>query len=74
MKPPRATPVAADFDAAAIAAIIRRVQQGALRYPEFCAEVMRAGCAGYLVSLPGRRAVYFGRTGETHVEHFPAAT
>ena len=31
----------------------------------------RAGCAGYLVSFPGRRAVYFGRTGETHVELFP---
>lgn len=31
-----------------------------------------AGFEGYLVSLPGRRAVYFGRTAETHVEHFPA--
>lgn len=34
---------------------------------------MAAGCAGYLVSLPGRRVVYYGRTGETHVELIPAA-
>jgi len=33
--------------------------------------VVAAGCTGYLVSFPGQRAVYFGRTGETHVEHFP---
>jgi hypothetical protein len=32
---------------------------------------MAAGCAGYIVSFLGRRVVYFGRTAETHVEHFP---
>jgi hypothetical protein len=26
---------------------------------------------GYLVSFPGRRVLYFGRTGETHAEHLP---
>ena len=26
--------------------------------------------AGYIVSFLGRRALYFGRTAETHVEHF----
>ena len=30
-----------------------------------------AGCACYLVSFPGRRAVYLGRDGAVHVEHFP---
>jgi hypothetical protein len=30
---------------------------------------MAAGCAGHLISFPGRRALYFGRTGETRVEH-----
>jgi hypothetical protein len=24
-----------------------------------------------MVSFSGRRALYFGRTAETHVEHFP---
>ncbi len=42
-------------------------------YAGFCATVAAAGCAGYLVSFPGRRVVYFGRTAETHVEHFPKA-
>lgn len=29
------------------------------------------GCAGYIVSFIGRRVLHFGRTAETHVEHFP---
>ena len=34
-------------------------------------KVMAAGCAGYMVSFLGKRVLYFGRTAETHVEHFP---
>jgi uncharacterized protein YbcV (DUF1398 family) len=40
-------------------------------YPGFCRKVRAAGCAGYQVSFPGRRAVYCGKTGESHVENFP---
>lgn len=40
-------------------------------YVAFCEKAKAAGCAGYLVSFPGRRVVYFGRTAETHIEHFP---
>jgi hypothetical protein len=32
---------------------------------------MAAGCAGYIVSFLGKQALYYGRTAETHVEHFP---
>jgi uncharacterized protein YbcV (DUF1398 family) len=66
-------PVAATFDAAAIKAAIVEAQQGVpgYTYKRFCEKVMAAGCAGYLVSLPGRRVLYFGRTAETHVEMFP---
>ena len=39
--------------------------QGLLR------EGCRAGCAGYVVSLLGKRVLYFGRSGETHTEYFP---
>lgn len=65
--------VAAAFDAAGIAACIRWAQSGApdYSYPAFCREVTRLGCAGYVVSFPGRRVVYVGRSAETHVEHFP---
>ena len=41
-------------------------------YKGFCAKARAAGCAGYIVSFTGRRAVYFGRTAEIHVEHFPS--
>jgi uncharacterized protein YbcV (DUF1398 family) len=37
------------------------------------AEAKSAGCAGYMVSISGKRALYFGRTGETHVEYFPGS-
>ena len=66
-------PVAARFDAVAIQAAIREAQAlvPGYTYQGFCAKVTAAGCAGYMVSLLGRRAVYFGRTAETHVELFP---
>lgn len=68
-----AVPVAAGFDTAAIQTAIRAAQANgpAYSYYWFCRTVMAAGCAGYLVSFLGRRAVYFGRTGESWVERFP---
>jgi len=66
-------PIASALDVAAVQAAIREAQQlvPGYTYAGFCAKVMAAGCAGYLVSFIGRRAVYLGRTAETHVEHFP---
>jgi uncharacterized protein YbcV (DUF1398 family) len=62
------------FNAAAIQAAISEAQQlpPGYTYAGFCRKVIDAGCAGYIVSFSGRRAVYFGRTAETHVEHFPS--
>jgi len=69
----RTETVAAAFDAEAIRAAIHEAQQLApgYTYAGFCHKVAAAGCAGYIVSFSGRRALYFGRTAETHVEHFP---
>lgn len=64
-------PIAEAFDPAAVESAVRQSQADLHTYKEFCQKIMAAGCAGYIVSLLGRRAVYFGRTGETHVEHFP---
>ena len=66
--------VAAAFDATALQAAIREAQQqvAGYTYRGFCAKVAAAGCAGYVVSFTGRRALYIGRTAETHVEHFPS--
>jgi uncharacterized protein YbcV (DUF1398 family) len=65
--------VAAAFDATEIERLVRWAQANPsdYSYVAFCEKAKDAGCAGYLVSFLGRRVVYFGRTGETHVEHFP---
>jgi uncharacterized protein YbcV (DUF1398 family) len=61
------------FSASGVEAAVRAIQAGKIEYREFCARIAAAGCAGYIVSLAGRRAVYYGRTGETYVEPFPQA-
>lgn len=65
--------VAAEFQADAVQRAVRAAQSKApgYTYAGFCQQVTAAGCAGYMVSFLGRRVVYFGRTAETHVEHFP---
>lgn len=65
--------VAAAFDQAGIAAQVKWAQANPpdYNYSAFCANVKALGCAGYLVSFLGRRVLYFSRTAETHVEHFP---
>lgn len=70
---PLSTAPAVSFSAEGVQAAIRAVQAGAIDYRAFCARIAAAGCVGYLVSLPGRRAVYYGRTGDQHIEWFPAA-
>ena len=65
--------IADALDVGAVQTAIKEAQQlvPGYTYAGFCSKVMTAGCAGYIVSFTGRRAVYFGRTAETHVEHFP---
>lgn len=68
-----AAAVAAEFNSDAVKTAIREAQAlvPGYTYQGFCDKVKRAGHAGYLVSFLGRRVLYFGRTAETHVEHFP---
>lgn len=65
--------VAAQFDQPGVAAQIKWAQANppGYSYPAFCKNVKALGCAGYIVSFLGKRVLYFGRTAETHVEHFP---
>ena|ERR1700690_2462828 len=69
-------PVAAAFNAAVVREAIREAQTLApgYTYKGFVRKAAGAGCAGYIVSILGRRVLYFGRTADTHVEHFPNAT
>lgn len=70
---PSAGTVAKAFNPTAVEALVRWAQENGpdYSYKAFCEKVKEAGCAGYLVSFPGRRVVYFGRTAEFHVENFP---
>ena len=52
---------------------VRAIQRQDIAYREFCRRIADAGCVGYFVSLAGRRAVYYGRAGDEHVEWFPGA-
>jgi uncharacterized protein YbcV (DUF1398 family) len=65
--------VAAQFDPAGVASQVKWAQASPpdYSYAAFCKNVKAFGCAGYIVSFSGRRVLYFGRTAETHVEHFP---
>jgi uncharacterized protein YbcV (DUF1398 family) len=65
-----ATP-AQQFSPQGVETAVRATQAGRTKYKQFCRQAMEAGCVGYHVSIVGRRVVYYGRTGETHVEHFP---
>jgi uncharacterized protein YbcV (DUF1398 family) len=65
--------VAPQFDQPGVVAQIKWAQANPpeYSYAEFCKNVKALGCAGYIVSFLGRRVLYFGRTAETHTEHFP---
>lgn len=67
------TAIAPRFDVSLMQAAIREAQQQVpgYTYRGFCEKAASAGCAGYIVSFSGRRALYIGRTAEIHVEHFP---
>ena len=62
---------AMEFSADGVAAAVRGAQAGALGYRAFCAAIAAAGCVGYFVTLAGRRAIYYGRCGDSHTEWFP---
>lgn len=70
---PVAGPFASAFDAAGVEAAVRAIQARRIGYRRFCEDIAAAGCVGYHVSLVGRRAVYYGRSGESWTEPFPPA-
>ena len=59
------------FNAEGVKAAIRGSQSGKITYREFLDQVMAAGTTLYTVYLTGKKAVYVGRTGDSHTEFFP---
>ncbi|MBB5192929.1 uncharacterized protein YbcV (DUF1398 family) [Silvimonas terrae] len=65
-----AQPISRLFDQPALIAAIRSARSGAVKYPEFVARSMAAGCVGYLVWLVGQHVSYLGRKGVAYVDPF----
>lgn len=65
--------VPASADLAKVRAAIAAIQQRQIGYVEFLRLILAAGIVEYFVFLAGRRAVYVGRQGDSHVEWFPPA-
>lgn len=63
--------IAARFSQADVKSAILGAQRGEVMYPEFKRLSQAAGCIAYFVWIKGRHVSYFGRQGETHIEHFP---
>ena len=64
-------PTATEFSASAVESAVRQSQRNEHSYIDFIRKTMAAGCVGYFVQITGRCVIYFGRNGESHVEHFP---
>jgi uncharacterized protein YbcV (DUF1398 family) len=63
---------AAEFSANRVVEALRAIQRKEIDYIEFLRRTALAGCVGYMVCITGRRAIYFGRTGDNYVERFPS--
>jgi len=66
-----APPIADEFCAESVRAAIRASQAGEIDYRKFLARIADAGVVYYTVHLRGRKAIYFGRHGDSFVEPFP---
>lgn len=66
--------VAAAFSAEKLDNINKKVQSGKWSFADFVRECpTTAGCAYYIVYLNGKKARYFGRDGDEHVQYFPGS-
>jgi uncharacterized protein YbcV (DUF1398 family) len=65
--------IAEKFNAAAVEGAVRAIQRGEIVFTEFLRRIRAAGCTGYFAQIAGRRVQYVGRTGDMHVEIFPAS-
>ncbi|MGC1781628.1 MAG: DUF1398 family protein [Acidobacteriaceae bacterium] len=64
-------PIAEELKSAAVKDALTAIQSGKIDYGEFLRRIMAAGVSDYGVWLRGRKAIYFGRSGDFYVENFP---
>lgn len=63
--------VSPSFNLDGVVKAIKQIQFGEIKYQEFVKKIMDSGILCYMVFITGRKAIYFGRNGEQHIEHFP---
>ena len=63
--------VAQNFSNEKIKSTIKESQATKISYIEFLQSITKAGCNYYIVYLNGKKAIYFGRNGDFHIENFP---
>jgi len=64
--------IADEFNAESVSGAIRASQAKEITYQEFLKRIAHAGVVYYTVHLQGRKAIYFGRHGDSFIEPFPA--
>ena len=61
------------FDRDALIAALRADQAGESTFPEFLMAAWKAGVVSYDVDFVARNVTYYGASGESYVESYPAA-
>jgi uncharacterized protein YbcV (DUF1398 family) len=61
------------FDRDALIAALRADQAGVSTFPEFLMAAWKAGVVSYDVDFVARNVTYYGASGESYVESYPAA-
>lgn len=64
--------IADEFCRDSVKRAIRASQAKEINYREFLRQIAAAGIVYYTVHLKGRKAIYFGRHGDSFVEPFPS--
>lgn len=61
-----------EFDRDALIAALRKDQRGESNFPEFLRSAWNAGVTGYDVDFSARTVTYYGASGESYLEEYPA--
>lgn len=60
------------FNRETLITAIRTDQDGRSTFPEFLEAAWKAGVVGYDVDFTRRKVIYYGSTGDCHLEEYPA--
>ncbi len=67
------SPIGVHFASESVKDAVLAIQRQQIDYGEFLRRIMAAGTVCYTVFLDGKKAIYTGRKGDFHIEHFPGS-